>query len=125
MTQVQSTPTPARVPCAALLAIVSALAWFAWIGGDLNPEPWQVLGVFVTGAVVVLAARSYLPPPMIVLAAPLGFTLACAVAVYPQDETGMSLIGIVLVGFASLVTVGAFVGLSGLIGSRKRPTAHS
>ena len=104
-------PTPARTAVRlALVAVLSAACWLAWTGWDtqrdVDPvtgatsgpyEAWQVLGCVVSlAAVTVLAVRA-LGTGRAVVTVAAAFTLAWVATSAAADESGLWLVGAVLV----------------------------
>ncbi len=114
--------TPRVLAVAAALAAATAACWYGWLGWDhtyqVDPvtgvesgpyEAWQVVGCVVSLAAVALlagiAARPWLP----VLVVPPVFTLVWSLDAAPSDDTGLWVVG------AVLILVG-LVGGSSLLG---------
>lgn len=91
-----------------LLALFTCAMWFVWFGWDDVPyDVWQVIGCGVSicvGAVVALA-RSGRGAVLLAAAATLGFAVPWAVYAAATDDSGLWVVGLVL------LLVGAFVGL--------------
>ncbi|WNB86533.1 hypothetical protein [Cellulomonas sp. ATA003] len=118
---------------AVALAALAAGCWFAWLGWDdtyqVDPatgvasgpyETWQVVGAVVTLAVVAGVGARWAGARPTVVGVTAGFTVAWSVTAASADDTGLWLVG------ALLVLVGVAL-LSGLVAlatgvSRRRPT---
>lgn len=99
-------------------ALGSAVAWLAWMGWDrgyhLDPatglesgpyEAWQVVGSAVTFTVaVVVACRLQRRPTTATIASvcATAYTIAYAATVVPFDETGLAVLGVVMVAVGTL-----------------------
>ncbi|SFJ68834.1 hypothetical protein [Cellulomonas sp. KH9] len=117
----------------AFVAVLTAACWFAWLGwdtqyrtdpvtGDVTGpyEAWQVVGCVVSlVAVTVLAVRA-LGGRRAVAAVAVTFTAAWVATQAPRDDSGLWLVGALLVLLGT--TVGA--GLVALVaGAGRRRTA--
>ncbi|HEY1135240.1 MAG TPA: hypothetical protein VGE77_11765 [Nocardioides sp.] len=92
------------------VAVLSAAAWWAWLGWDdeyqVDPvtdvasgpyEAWQVAGCVVTLLVVGVVAALRWRPFGTALVLPVAFTVAWSVTSAAEDETGLWAVGAVLV----------------------------
>jgi hypothetical protein len=120
-----------------VLAAATVLAWWAWLGRDttmqLDPQTGNYSGPYTTaqvaGAVLTLAAllvaAVLLGSPALPAAAVMtvAFTAAWTAQAAAEDETGLYLVGTVLVlgGLAAGTTVVAL--LTATLRRRLRPTA--
>lgn len=109
----------------ALAVVVLAVAsWWAWMGWDseyqVDPstgvasgpyEAWQVVGSALCVVVLVAVATLALGRRTAVLATTLGYTLGWCVTSLPDDESGLAVVGeiMVLVGVGLGTTVVALV----------------
>lgn len=100
-----------------VVALLSAVAWFAWLGWDhtyqIDPathiasgpyETWQGVGSGITVIVVVLIAAGFAAPRDIAFSSALGYAFAWGWTSIPGDESGMSGVGLVM------VLIGVFAG---------------
>jgi hypothetical protein len=110
-----------RIPQAAGIALVAALAalcWFGWLGWDveyqIDPatgiasgpyEAWQVAGAVICLALVVVAGTILTRPLLAAATTAAAFTVSWALTQAPRDESGLWLVGALLVLLG--VTVGA------------------
>lgn len=102
------------------LCCVSFGTWWAWLGWDheyyTDPStgyaagpyrPWQVIGCVVTLLVLAALAYTVLNPVLVGVSMTIGFTAAFASTAVPDDESGLAMVGVLLVlvgmSFASLV----------------------
>ena len=118
-------PAPLRGGAAILvLALASAGSWWVWLAWDdtyqTDPvtgvasgpfEGWQVVGCVLSLLVVGLLAHRYLPAGVVAVAMTVSFTLAYAVTVVPTDETGLSLVGVVMVAVGMTAISGLVAAL--------------
>lgn len=104
----------------AVVALVSAGSWFAWLAWDttyyLDPktgyeagpyEAWQAIGSGITVIVAVIIAVRFAAPARVAAAAAIGYAIAWGSTEMPGDESGMSGVGLVMiligVGIGTLV----------------------
>lgn len=124
---VPTRPTRSRGRAAALAAVVALLAaacWFAWMGWDAeyqtDPvtgevsgpyEAWQVLGCVLSLVLVTVPAVRVLGGRRAVLVVTAAFTVAWSIAPAATDESGLWLVGaiLVLVGTAAGTSLVALV----------------
>ncbi len=118
-------PAPLRGVAATLvLALASAGSWWAWLAWDdtyqTDPatgvasgpfEGWQVVGCVLSLLVVGLLAHRHLPAGVVAVAMTVSFTLAYAASVVPADETGLSLVGVVMVAVGMTAISGLVAAL--------------
>ncbi|HYN95630.1 MAG TPA: hypothetical protein VES42_17420 [Pilimelia sp.] len=114
---------------ALVVAAATALAWWAWLGRDttyqIDPgtgvasgpyEPWQVAGCALSLALVALVGGWAVGPWWTVPAMTITFTAAWSLRAAGSDESGLWLVGAVLVlggmalGSALVSLVGWFLG---------------
>lgn len=103
-----------------LLALATAAAWWGWLGWDhsyyrdartgewAGPyQPWQVAGCVLTLLAIGVIAYWRLPAWVVGVTVTLSFTLAFAASSLPEDETGLAMVGVlmVLVGTAVATTL--------------------
>ena len=119
----------------ALVAVLSAACWFAWLAWDttyqVDPvtgvasgpyEAWQVLGCVLSLAAVVVLGSLKLGPWWTVLTVTVAFTVTFSVTA-SSDETGLWGVGALLVAFgvAAGSTVLAMITMA--LASRRRSAA--
>jgi hypothetical protein len=120
-----------------VVAALSALLWYAWMGRDsqyqVDPvtqvasgpyEAWQVIGCGLSLLVLFIGALVAGVRPLLASAAlTLAFTAAWTATAAPQDETGMYGVGVImlLVGLTAATTVVSLVvlGLRHLSAARR------
>ncbi|MBM6401146.1 hypothetical protein [Phycicoccus sonneratiae] len=128
-------PSPLRLLGAAgVLAAASAAAWFVWVGWDheyqVDPatgvasgpyEAWQVVGCALTLLVAGVVA-GVLVSPWLLAVVPPAFTAAWTVDAAASDETGLFVVGAVLVllgaSFGAAVVALVSLGLRAARGRR-------
>jgi hypothetical protein len=104
-----------------VVAVLSAAAWFGWMGWDteydIDPvtqsasgpyQAWQVIGCGVTLLVLLVGALLVgVPAPVACVAITVPFTAAWTTTAAATDETGLFVVGAVLVflGLAAATTV--------------------
>jgi hypothetical protein len=97
------------------LVVLAAVTWFGWFAHEeyvTSPEgnvsgpyvAWQVLGAVLTLAVLVVVGARTLDVPLAATWVTIGFAGGFAVKGAMTDDTGLYLVGTLLVG------VGTFVG---------------
>ncbi|MEV0901314.1 hypothetical protein [Actinoplanes sp. NPDC049802] len=125
MTDVPAQPTRARsifqTVGALAVAVLSALAWFGWLGWDNEYQAdgsgpyqaWQVAGCALTLIVIMFGAVQLGVLPLSAAAAmTLAFTAAFSVTA-SQDTTGLWAVGALLI-FISLASASVLVGFLSL-----------
>lgn len=107
------------VPLVMLLAVLSAGTWFAWLGWDTTYdidadgnqtgpyEAWQVIGAAVTLLVLTVLGALRLGTLPTALGVGIGFTAGWVATSAATDDSGLWVIGAVLVAF------GVFLGAYG------------
>jgi hypothetical protein len=104
------------------LAVLSAAAWFAWMGWDTEYDvdpvtqstsgpyrAWQVIGCGVTLLVLLVGALLLRVPPVVACAAvTVAFTAAWTATAAATDDSGLFVVGAVLV-FLGLAVATAVV----------------
>ncbi|MBO3094677.1 hypothetical protein [Cellulomonas dongxiuzhuiae] len=137
------TPTPTR-PAArpgraaaryALVAVLTAACWFAWLGwdtqyrtdpvtGDVTGpyEAWQVVGCVVSLVVVTVLAVRALGGRRAVATVTVTFTAAWVATQAPRDESGLWLVGALLVLLGTAAGAGVVALVAGA-GRRRRARA--
>lgn len=124
-----------------LMAATLAVWWF-WLGRDdeyqIDPltgvssgpyEAWQVAGCVLSLAVIAVVGGILSPPWMVAPVVTLTFTVAWSLAAASSDETGLWVVGAVLVfvglGFGSAaLSTGAWIARSVRRRRRLGGTAH-
>ncbi|GAB3521729.1 hypothetical protein [Arthrobacter monumenti] len=95
-----------------LFAVAAAtlwLIWFIWpvqlgLGSRVPAAVWMI-GFAVSAIVLMMFACRNLHPAVVCLAVPAAFTLGFALTLVPADSTGLSRIGLMLVGLASFTVI--------------------
>ena len=132
----RSTPTSGPrsrdVIAVVVVALVSIAAWWGWLGWDdeyqVDPvtgvasepyEAWQVVGCVLTLLVLAVVGGALWRPLLVALVMTLAFTSTWTAWAAAEDETGLFLVG------AVLVLLGTAVGsvLLALLGSAVRRLA--
>ncbi len=117
-----SVPAAVRgVGATLVLALASAGSWWGWLAWDetyqTDPvtgvasgpyEGWQVVGCVLSLLVVALVAHRVLGPVAVTVTMTVCFTLAYAATAVPTDETGLAMVGVLMVA-AGLGTVSTLV----------------
>ncbi|WP_243884684.1 hypothetical protein [Cellulomonas fengjieae] len=119
----------------ALVAVLSAACWFAWLGWDTtyqtDPatgvasgpyEAWQVLGCVLSLAAVVALGSLVLGPWWTVLTVTVAFTIAFSVTA-SSDETGLWGVGALLVAFGVAAGSTVLAMIMKAVASRRRARA--
>jgi hypothetical protein len=111
---------------AAVLALVAGAIWFAWLGitkeyyvvdgNEHGPyRPWQVIGagvsMVVATVVAYLSVRGVLAVFVLPLTAAIGFAVPWTVDAAVSDDSGLFVIGAVLVYLGVSVGLGLVLGL--------------
>lgn len=124
------TPALRLLGGAALLAVATAATWFAWLGWDdeyqVDPatgsssgpyEAWQVIGCVITLLVLGLAVGVFVSPWLLAVVPPV-FTVVWTVDAAGSDDSGLFIVGAVLVlfgtSFGSAVVALVAIGLRAL-----------
>ncbi|WP_134764972.1 hypothetical protein [Nocardioides sp. 1609] len=118
---------------AAATAAAAAACWWGWMGWDheyyTDPatgypagpyRPWQVAACVLTLLAVAAVAFRVLHPAVAGLAMTLGFTVSFASTALPEDDTGLAMVGVVMVLFA--MALASFV--VGLVATAARARRH-
>lgn len=118
---------------AALLAVATVVTWYAWLGHDTEYQvdaagnqsgPYttmQVAGCVLTLAALLVAAVLLRVHPLMAAAAmTLAFTVAWTANAAASDETGLFLVGTILV-FICMAAGTTVVGLIARAARRPRP----
>ncbi len=104
---------------AALVAVgaLSALSWWAWMGRlQVSVYPvWTGVGCVLTLIALGVVASIRLPWLLVASTMTLGFTKAYAATVLPQDDTGLSGVGVLLVGVGMAMGTCLVCGAVGLL----------
>jgi hypothetical protein len=108
---------------AVLVAVLTAAAWFGWLGWDheyqIDPvtqhatgpyEAWQVVGCVLSLLAIALAAGVAVHPVVPLAVMPLTFTVVWSLDAAPRDDTGLWAVG------AVMLLVGMLLGASVVAG---------
>ncbi|WP_318241574.1 hypothetical protein [Cellulomonas avistercoris] len=119
----------------ALVVVLTAACWFAWLGwdtqyrtdpvtGDVTGpyEAWQVVGCVVSLVAVTVTAVRALGGRRAVATVAVAFTAAWVATQAPRDESGLWLVGALLVLLGTAAGVGVVALVSGA-GRRRRARA--
>lgn len=112
-----------------LIAVLSAGLWFGWFAWDTEYQydavagrmagpyaVWQGVGAFLCSIVVVWFAQRLLHFVVALLVIPTSFTFAW-ITTAASDETGLWLVGAVLVAFGTTVGSAVMLGIVAAFGS--------
>ena len=125
-----------RIVGALGVVVLAWAAWWAWMGWDteyqVDPatgnetgpyEAWQVLGSGACVVLLVVVATIVLGRRTAVVATTVGYTLGWCVTSLPEDESGLALVGAVMV-LAGVGAASALVAwLTDLLARRRRPAS--
>ena len=107
----------ARIVGAFALAVFAAATWFVWFGWDDVPyDLWQVVGCGASVVVGAIAALVRVRRGVVLLAAAatVGFAVPWGVYAASTDESGLWVVGLVM------LLVGSFVGLVAVLSVAER-----
>lgn len=120
------------------LALLTAACWWAWLAWDetyqIDPvtgnasgpyEAWQVIGCVLSLVVVGSVAALLLPAWVVVGTMTVAFTAAWTATAQSQDETGLFMVGAMLVFVGMACASGVLVALVQAIARRRRPRITS
>ena len=106
------------------LFALSAGLWWGWFGWDteydVDPatgtasgpyEAWQVSGCVVAWAVLGWIGNRMLPPVTVIVLMPLAFTAAFAISAAQADDSGLWIVGAMLIAFGTVIATALFVAL--------------
>ena len=137
-TENESAPVPARartgrLALIALLTVLAAATWFAWLGWDTTYdidadgnqtgpyEAWQVIGAAVTMLVLTVLGALRLGTLPTALGGGIGFTLGFIVTAATTDDSGLWLVGAVIMAFGVFLAVYAgAAAVDALVKARRR-----
>ncbi|WP_010525475.1 hypothetical protein [Nesterenkonia sp. F] len=130
-------PAVVRTGRLAVLALLAAGLWWGWFGWDdsYQHDPatgetsgpyalWQVIGCTASGVLLVVVAERFVPPPALLTVAPLAFTAAWALTAVPTDQSGLALVGTVLVLTGTLLGASAVVATTRALRGLARRHGH-
>lgn len=117
----------------ALLAVLAAATWFAWLGWDTTYdidadgnqtgpyEAWQVIGAVLTMLVLTVLGALRLGTLPTALGGGIGFTLGFIVTAATTDDSGLWLVGAVIMAFGVFLAVYAgAAAVDALVKARRR-----
>jgi len=117
----------------AVLAVLTASCWWAWMAGDdtyqVDPatgaasgpyEAWQVVGCVLSLLVVASLAALVLPALVVIITMTLAFTAAWTGTARSQDDTGLFLVGALLVFGGMACATGVLVPLVQAVARHRR-----
>lgn len=137
-TENESAPVPARartghLALIALLTVLAAATWFAWLGWDTTYdidadgnqtgpyEAWQVIGAVLTMLVLTVLGALRLGTLPTALGGGIGFTLGFIVTAATTDDSGLWLVGAVIMAFGVFLAVYAgAAAVDALVKARRR-----
>ena len=121
-----------------VLALSTAACWWGWLAWDntyqIDPltgnesgpyEAWQVIGCVVSLVVIGSGAALLLPAWVVIVTMTLAFTAAWTATAQSQDETGLFMVGAVLVLVAMAGATGVLTFLVQAIARRRRARTAS
>jgi len=131
----QPRPTWVLVLLLSVLTVAAYVAWLAWdstyqtdpvTGAVSGPyEAWQVVGCALTLGVLALLAGMRRRPGVALAVVPLVFTVAWSVDAATTDESGLWLVGAVLVLAGSLAGVAAVAYPAAAWARRRQRTSRT
>jgi uncharacterized protein DUF2510 len=96
-------PILVRVVLIISLGVLSALCWWGWFTWpsetDTDYQVWQAAGCVLSLLALGIAAPGVVRPRSAIVAMTIGFTMAVGIDWLPDDETGLSGVGVVMLGF--------------------------
>ncbi|MEO6020083.1 MAG: hypothetical protein ABIP45_07525 [Knoellia sp.] len=117
-----------------VLALLTASCWWAWLAWDstyqVDPitgnasgpyEAWQVIGCVLSLVAIGCVAALRLPAWVVITTMTVAFTAAWTATAQSQDETGLFMVGAVLVFVGMACASGILVALVQSIARRRRP----
>lgn len=120
------------------LVLLTAACWWAWLAWDetyqVDPvtgnasgpyEAWQVIGCVLSLVAVGSVAALLLPAWVVVGTMTVAFTAAWTATAQSQDETGLFMVGAMLVFVGMACASGVLVALVQAIAHRRRPRITS
>src|SRR4051794_20945888 len=97
-----SWPVALRLVLAITLGVLAALCWWGWFTWqsetDTDYQVWQGVGCVLCLLTLGAAAPVVVRPWPAIVAMTVGFTLAVAIDWMPDDETGLSGVGVFMLG---------------------------
>ena len=137
-TENESAPVPVRartgrLALIALLTVLAAATWFAWLGWDTTYdidadgnqtgpyEAWQVIGAVLTMLVLTVLGALRLGTLPTALGGGIGFALGFIVTAAATDDSGLWLVGAVIMAFGVFLAVYAGAAtVDALVKARRR-----
>lgn len=116
-----------------LLAVLAAATWFGWFGWDTTYdidadgnqtgpyEAWQVVGAVLTMLVLTVLGALRIGTLPTALGGGIGFTLGFVVTASTTDDTGLWLVGAVIMAFGVFLAVYGGAAAVEAIVARRRP----
>ena len=115
------------------VVVLSVLAWVGWLAWDdeyqVDPgtgissgpyEAWQVIGCVLTLLVAAVLAGVAARPAVAALAVTVPFTVWWSVSAARSDDTGLFLVGALLIAVGLYLGAWAVAALSGALRPRRR-----
>ncbi|MEO9325044.1 hypothetical protein ABFT23_16235 [Nocardioides sp. C4-1] len=118
-----------------VLALAAAGAWFAWLGWDdeyylvdgvaQGPyRPWQVVACGLTVVLAALVAQRFArggsAVPALAVAATVGFAVPWSVDAASTDDSGLWVVGLVMLLVGSSVGLTVVLAVGEAVGSRRK-----
>jgi FtsH-binding integral membrane protein len=120
-----SRPILIRVVLAISLGVLSALCWWGWFTWqsniDTDYQVWQGVGCVLSLLALGIAAPVVVRPGLAILAMTVGFTLAVGIDWVPDDETGLSAVGVAMLGFGTAIGSCPVILLADAVWRRAKP----
>jgi Protein of unknown function (DUF2510) len=124
-----SRPILIRVVLIILLAVLSALCWWGWFtwqsDSDTDYQVWQGAGCVLSLLVLGIAAPVVVRPRFAIIATTIGFTLAVGIDWLPDDETGLSGVGVVMLGLGVALASCVVILLADAVWHRAKSVSHA
>ncbi|MDX6299349.1 MAG: hypothetical protein QOF53_563 [Nocardioidaceae bacterium] len=122
-------PTLIRVVLTITLGILAALCWWGWFtwptDGDVDYQVWQGAGCVLCLVALGIAAPVVVHPGSAIFAMTIGFTMAVGIDWIPDDVTGLSGVGVTMLGFLMAVGSCLVILLADAGWHRAKPVRHA
>jgi MFS family permease len=100
-------PGLVRVLLTITLGILAALCWWGWFtwptDGDVDYQVWQGVGCVLCLLALAIAAPVVVHPGSAICAMTIGFTIAVGIDWIPDDVTGLSGVGVTMLGLGMAI----------------------
>jgi hypothetical protein len=122
-----SRPIVVRVVLTIGLGLLAALCWWGWFtwptDGDTDYQVWQGVGCVLCLLALGIAAPVVIHPGWAIGAMTLGFTVAVGVDWVPDDVTGLSGVGVTMLGFGMAVACCLVILVADAVWHRAKPVS--